>query len=283
MVRERIGELLGVEVAGVAPLSGGCVAEVHRVELGDGRRVVVKVDRGPDAKLDIEGMMLDRLHETGRIPVPGVLHAEPGLLVMEHVEHDGRRSEAGEATFADRLASLHGVTWDRYGFEADTLIGSLDQPNPPEKSWARFFAEHRLSYMGRLAEGRGALPRGVMGRLERLAGEVEGVIEPGPERPALIHGDAWAGNVLWNGGELAALIDPAVYFADPEIELAFIDLMGSVGRVFWDAYGEAGTIRPGFWERRRTLYNLYPLLVHAALFGGGYGASVSRSLGSLGY
>ncbi len=280
-VESKITEAIGVRVRGSAPLAGGCVADVRTVELDDGRRVVAKC--GPDtARLDIEAMMLESLAATGVIPVPDVLHSEPGLLIIEHIEADGTRSEQGEIEAADMLAALHRVTSEHFGFHEDTLIGGLLQPNGRMSTWPRFFAERRLLFMGRRALDAGRLPSRTMDRLERLAADIDRFITPPPPGPGLIHGDIWAGNVLWHRGRIAALIDPAIYFADPEIELAFIDLFGCFGRAFWDRCAEMHQIRDGFFEVRRDLYNLYPLLVHATLFGGGYADSVARTLDTLG-
>ncbi len=131
--------------------------------------------------------------------------------------------------------------------------------------------------MGRLALDAGRLPAGAFAALERLAGRLERYIEAGG-RPALIHGDVWGGNVLARGGHIAAFVDPAIYFADPEIELAFSTLFGTFGEAFFERYGEIRPLAPGFFEARRDLYNLYPLLVHTRLFGGGYAASVAQIL-----
>lgn len=280
-VESRIAAALGIGVRRSAPLAGGCVADVRAVDLEDGRRTVAKVG-SPDARLDIEARMLIHLAETGAVPVPAVLHSEPGLLVMEHIEADGARSAQGEAEAADMLAALHAISADQFGFGQDTLIGGLPQPNGRMNDWPRFFADRRLLFMGRRALGAGRLPGRTMDRLERLAADIDRFITPPPPRPGLIHGDVWSGNVLWHRGRVAAMIDPAIYFADPEIELAFIDLFGCFGRAFWDRNAEVGEIREGFFEVRRDLYNLYPLLVHTTLFGGGYADSVVHTLDTLG-
>lgn len=280
--RERLERAAGGPVRVLRPLHGGCIAQVLLVSLQDGTRLVCKADRGPRSRLDIEAMMLDRLARTGVIPVPGVRSADPDLLVMEYVDHDGSRSERGEREAAEILARLHAISSEWYGYDADTLIGSLDQANPRTGDWPRFFADHRLLPTARLALGRGAIPARTMARLERLASDIARYIDPPPPRPSLIHGDVWGGNVLWHQGRIAAFIDPAIYFADPEIELAFIDLFSCFGDAFWERYRERATIRPGFREVRVDLYNLYPLLVHAALFAGGYGASVAANLDRLG-
>lgn len=282
-LEDRIAGVCGGRVIGSEPLHGGCVADVRRFELADGRRVVAKVGSGECPRLDIEGMMLDRLAGVAAIPVPRVLHCASDLLVMEAIIHDGVRSAEGEIEAADLLARLHANAAERFGFGGDTLIGPLIQPNRWMERWPGFFAERRLLQMGRKAHEAGSLPPGTLDRLGAVAGDIERLIDPVPSRPGLIHGDIWSGNVLWHGGRVAAFIDPATYFADPEIEYAFIDLFGCFGPAFWSRVEENGSVRPGFFELRKDLYNLYPLLVHAVLFDGGYGARVSACLAALGY
>ncbi|MEX2535727.1 MAG: fructosamine kinase family protein [Trueperaceae bacterium] len=102
-------------------------------------------------------------------------------------------------------------------------------------------------------------------------------------KPGLVHGDVWSGNVLARNGRITAMLDPAIYFADPEVELAFIELFATFGEAFWERYGELRPIDPGYREVRRDVYQLYPLLVHTALFGGGYVRAVGERLEWLGY
>jgi fructosamine-3-kinase len=110
-----------------------------------------------------------------------------------------------------------------------------------------------------------------------LCGKLHLWIAP-DQAPALIHGDLWGGNILARQARIVGLIDPALYFADPEIELAFMTLFGSVGKNFFARYAERGSLRAGFFEERRDLYNLYPLLVHVRLFGGAYVQQVENVL-----
>lgn len=217
--------------------------------------------------------MLRYLAEHSALPVPEVLHAEDTLLLMTAVETDGGINAAAEADAGTLLANLHAVSADAFGFEHDTLIGALRQPNPWTLCWLEFFREYRLLYMAREALNAGRLPVGLMGRIETLAGRLDRWIEE-PERPSLIHGDMWTGNVLCRGGRIAGFIDPAIYYADAEIELAFSTLFGTFGTPFFESYQRHQPLRPGFFECRRDLYNLYPLLVHVRLFGGHYVSSV---------
>jgi fructosamine-3-kinase len=132
--------------------------------------------------------------------------------------------------------------------------------------------------MGRQALDMGTLRRETYSRLEAFcADKLDTYIEE-PDRPSLIHGDMWGGNVLCRDGRIAAFIDPAIYHADPEIELAFSTLFGTYGDRFFRRYDEHCPIRPGFFEARRDIYNLYPLLVHATLFGGHYASQVDGIL-----
>jgi fructosamine-3-kinase len=281
IVAEGVLAHLGERLRSVRPLGGGCIGEVYRAELEDGTPLVAKVDRAGESHLDREAYMLRYLREKTDLPVPEVFHGSEILLLMEFVEGTNRFSEEAEHHAAELLAALHGVTAGGYGHERDTLIGSLDQPNPWTTSWVEFFRERRLLYAARVAHGAGRLPEEDLIRVGRLADRLDDLIgEPNP--PALVHGDAWRGNVLAKDGRISAFLDPAIYHADPEIELAFISLFNSFGDAFMRRYAELRSIRDGFFETRRDLYNLYPLLIHTYYFGGGYLGSVQRILARFG-
>lgn len=271
----RIAEAAGTRVAGLRPLSGGCVGDVYRADLASGTRVAVKAG-AKGSRLDLEGEMLAALAGAG-LPVPAVLFADDTLLVMDYVETSGGLTESAEMDAAERLARLHEHAAPAFGYAKDTLIGGLDQPNGWDPSWLAFFRDRRLRYMAGEAHRAGRLPARTRERVERLAGRLGEWIEE-PARPALIHGDAWGGNILCRQGRVAAFIDPAIYYADPEIELAFGTLFGTFGDAFFRRYGEMRPLRAGFFEARRDLYNLYPLLVHSRLFGGAYVGDVERTL-----
>ncbi len=279
-IAQRIHEALAQHIVSLTPLSGGCVADVRLARLASGERVVLKIGT-PSSRLDIEGAMLRDLAATP-CPVPRVIACEPDLLIMAYVEHDGRLGAPGQRHAAEILAALHATTNETFGYPYDTLIASLPQPNTPSDDWVRFFADHRLRFMADLAHQAGHLSTRTRDRIERLADgplrELIGTHAP----PGLIHGDIWSGNVLAHAGSIAAFIDPAVSFADPEVELAFIRLFGTFDDVFFDRYDELRPIREGFFEVRADLYNLYPLLVHTRLFASGYARSVERILDRLG-
>lgn len=277
----RIAQSWGVPSVRLRRLHGGSVGEVYAATTADGRQIVAKVDRSARPTLDVEGFMLDYLAEQSALPVPRVLFCTPDLLLMTALPGRSSFSAAAERDAADRLVALHALSAPTYGFPRDTLIGGLPQPNRPERSWITFFREQRLLHRGRAALDAGRLPPRLFARLTRCAERLEEWLEE-PERPSLIHGDVWTTNVLAEGDRITGFLDPAVYYADPEIELAFVTLFGTFGRPFFEHYREQRPIKPGFFEQRRTLYNLYPLLVHVQLFGGGYVGQVEESLRALG-
>ena len=149
-IEETITEVAGSLPVRIEPLGGGCVADVNRVTLEDGRTVVAKTaDAG--SGLDLEGFMLQYLRQKGGLPVPDVLYADDGLLLMSCLETAGGISPGAQAEAADLLAALHGVGAENFGFERDTVIGGLHQPNLETARWIDFFRDHRLLHLGRQA------------------------------------------------------------------------------------------------------------------------------------
>lgn len=272
-----IEQAIGARPARITPLSGGCVAQVVRADLAGGERLVAKFDPSGGGALENEAFMLRYLSERTTLPTPRVRASTPSLLVMDFVEGTtGARGDA-EVHAAELLADLHAISDAAFGFERDTVIGGLRQPNPRAESWIEFFRSQRLLHMTQLAVEAGRLPSAIETRIRSFADRLD-TFSLEPEATSLIHGDVWSGNVLSAGGRVTAFLDPAIYFADAEIELAFITLFSTFGDRFFDAYRERRSIREGFFDTRRDIYNLYPLLVHVTLFGGHYVDSVDAAL-----
>lgn len=269
----KVERFTGRKVAGMRPLAGGSVGRVMLVEFTNGGRIVAKIGPG----LAPEGWMLRRLAAETRLPVPHVIHDDDDLLLMDHVAGGDSLDDAAQQHAARLLADLHSHTWHSFGMDRDTVIGGLAQPNPPTARWLDFFRDHRLLAMARQAQKAGRLPAVTMDGIERLAGRLDRWIGE-PERPALVHGDCWSGNILVKNGRIAAFIDPAIYYGHAEMDLAFSTMFGTFGDCFFSAYGEIAPIAPDFFEVRRQIYLLYPLLVHVRLFGGPYVAGVEQVL-----
>ena len=277
-IQQTIERVTGVRPDHVSPLGGGCIADVYKVALTGGETIVAKAGTG----LKLEGDMLAYLNDHTTLPVPDVLYYDETLILMSWLPASGSPSDTGEREAADLIAALHNITGDRFGFNYDTIIGGLHQPNPPSDTWRPFFAEQRLIHMGRHAMDVGRLPMTVMTRLQKFSEHLDTWLTE-PDRPSLIHGDMWGGNVLADQGHISGFIDPAIYYADAEIELAFSTLFGTFSDTFFARYQEHRPLAPGFFEERRDIYNLYPLLVHVTLFGGSYVGSVDRTLTKFGF
>ncbi|MDO8214112.1 fructosamine kinase family protein [Conexibacter sp. CPCC 206217] len=206
------------------------------------------------------------------------------LLVLEWIE-SGPSSRASDELLGRGLARLHTAGAPNYGGPQQTLqIGPLTLPNQPARDWSSFYAERRLVPLAELAQQRGALPAGALGLLDRVverlhagdSGGGPGIGGP-PEPPARLHGDLWGGNVLTDTSGQPWLIDPAAYGGHREVDLALLRLFGGPSERAFAAYEEVAPLAPGAAERV-ALWQLAPLLLHAALFGGGYGASAVTAL-----
>lgn len=274
--RARIEEALGEPVVSLKPLQGGCVSDVYRVRTGSGWDLVAKcAPAGTDGGFIAEAEMLGTLGEVA--PVPRVRIVRPDILVMEHVDNAGGGTPEGYHALGATVARIHGVRSDRFGHTHPTRIREITLENPWSNDWSGFYFASRLRPLAALAHQIGGVTEGFCERIDRLGDRIGGLIGDSGG-PCLIHGDLWSGNMLWSGGRIAALIDPLSFYADPEFELAFIALMGGVPDAFWEGYGSVRSISGGFWEVRVHLYQIVPLLVHAVLFGGGYGDEADTAL-----
>ena len=273
---------LGSRVARARPLGGGDINEAWRLSLSDGREVFAKSNESaPPGMFAAEARGLAWLAEAQALRVPRVLAlgdgSEPSadFLVLELIEPGPRRPEFDEE-LGRGLAALHRSGAPSFGLDHDNFIGRLPQDNAPRADWEGFYLEQRLGAQLRRAEAEGrasaAMRRGFERLFERL-GELLGPEEP----PARLHGDLWGGNLHVDEEGRPTLIDPAAYGGHREIDLAMMRLFGGFSERCFAAYAEAFPLAVGH-EERVSLYQLYPLMVHVNLFGGGYAGSVERAL-----
>jgi len=193
------------------------------------------------------------------------LHDVPFLL-MEFIE-PGHGSDTSSLQFGQQLATLHQTSAECFGLDHDNYIGRLPQSNRHHSDWIEFFITERIDPQLKQAIDSRAVGSGVADRWKRVARQLPDLIPVA--RPALLHGDLWGGNYMFDGSGRAVLFDPAVYYGHHEMELAFTKLFGGFSEPFYEGYEEVAPLEPGFQDRI-PIYNLYPLLVHVNLFGGHY-------------
>jgi fructosamine-3-kinase len=266
-----VGEAAGAAVKSARRVAGGDINDAWAMELDDGRRVFVKTRTDPPAgEYEAEAAALAWLAEPGAVRVPGVVAADPGFLALDWVE-SGRLDAAGEEELGRGLAGLHRAGAPAFGAYRDVHelgIGSLSFDVTPAGDWPAFYAERLLLPLLPKAS---ALPASGARAVERVCERIHDVAGPA-EPPARLHGDLWSGNVLAGADGRPWLVDPAAYGGHREVDLAMLKLFGAPSARTMAAYEEAFPLADGHEERVR-LWQLFPLLVHTVLFGGGYGAS----------
>ncbi len=267
--------MMGWKIQQVDLINQG-LTQLYKITTLEGN-FVLKMPLRDDHDLIIEARMLHYLKAHSQLPVPQILMETSDILLLSFHQGSHFFSPTVEREIAHQLARLHSIRADAYGLPFDTLIGALPQPNTQASSWIEFFSQYRLCYMAKIAFDAGQLPRPMLQQIEHLSSRLNSFLDE-PPYPALIHGDLWSGNVLATYDTATAFIDPAIYYADHEIELAFINLFHTFGDAFWNPYQDLKPIRPEFFEVRQHIYNLYPLLVHVTLFGGSYLSKVAHIL-----
>jgi fructosamine-3-kinase len=260
-------------------IGGGDINEAYRVTLANGRDAFVKTRTETiPGEYAAEAAGLRWLAEPGLVRTPAVIEEDERWLALEWVEPGGLSGDGAEE-LGRGLAGTHVAGAEQFGAPAgaaaETGFGSLRLPNEPAPDWPSFYAQRRLEPLARIARERNALSESGARAVERVCERIDQLCGP-PEPPSRLHGDLWAGNVMAGGDGRAWLIDPSCYGGHREVDLAMLRLFGAPsGRIF-DAYEEAAPLAAGANERVE-LYQLAPLLVHAALFGGSYGAAAERA------
>jgi fructosamine-3-kinase len=276
-----VAEAFGANIRSASRLSGGDINDAFEVVLEDGRELFLKThENAPLGMFSAEARGLAFLAEARALRVPAVLalaDLETGarFLALELL-HSGARRRDFDQVLGRGLAALHAASAPSFGLNHDNFIGSLPQGNRPHPTWCEFFRAERLEPQLRRATESGRAPSWFVGAFERLFARLPELLGP-EEPPARLHGDLWGGNLHVDAAGEPCLIDPAVYGGHREMDLAMMRLFGGFGERVFAAYHEAFPLARGHGERV-PLYQLYPLLVHVNLFGGGYAAQVESVL-----
>jgi fructosamine-3-kinase len=278
-VEEAIQQLFGTEVEIVRSrgVSGGCIANGSRLELSNGQSLFAKQSESlPPRMFAAEALGLTAMQsERGpRVPRPLAVNTgtQSAFIIMEWIE-SGRPGAGFHEKFGRMLARMHqSLVGERFGFESDNYVGSTEQQNRWAGTWCEFFATRRIGFQTRLARDRGRVDSVLSKSIDSIINRMDTLLTE-PECPALLHGDLWGGNYLCDDTGEPVLIDPAVYYGHPEADLAMTELFGGFNPAFYGAYGNELPLHPGY-KQRRDLYNLYHMLNHLNIFGGGYLGSV---------
>jgi fructosamine-3-kinase len=279
-IREASGAPFVIESR--AGIGGGCINESHVIR-GHGRAYFVKLN-APD-KVEMFSAEAAGLEEIGRtkavrVPRPVCHGVSPAAswIVLEHLELRPA-DDKGMRALGRNLARLHRVTARRHGWDRDNTIGSTPQINTPADDWIAFWRERRLSFQLKLAASKGHAAR-LSASGERLIEKLPAFFEGYTPVPSLLHGDLWSGNAAMDADGKPVIFDPAVYYGDREADLAMTELFGGFPHSFYAAYRTEYPLDAGY-ETRKQLYNLYHVLNHLNLFGGGYGAQAERMIEQL--
>jgi len=278
-IAAKISEVAGkpFEIAHRRSVGGGCINQGYAVSNGE-QTYFVKLNQASQIEMfEAEAMGLQQMHDTQTIRIPqplccGIADCS-SYIAMEWLEF-GRGDSQAWQRMGEKLAAMHQAKGaEQFGWDRNNTIGSTPQLNPWTENWSEFFAEHRIGYQLRLAKRRG----GRFPDTGRAIAAVREILRDRQPKPSLVHGDLWSGNAACTADGEPVILDPATYWGDREVDLAMTELFGGFPAAFYRGYNATWPLDRGY-ERRKTLYNLYHILNHFNLFGGGYGSQASRIL-----
>lgn len=282
-VERQVAPILGRDIhfSDIQAVGGGCINQAWKVTDSSGHHWFVKSNHAhlfPMFEAEFEGLEL--LYKTGSIRVPKPIHcdkvAHHSYLLLEYIPLQGR---AQPRLAGEQLASLHQTQADVFGWFIHNTIGSTQQRNTQHSDWLYFWQHERLRFQLDLALHKG-LPQNIYEDGFELSENLSAFFSGYQPKASLLHGDLWSGNLAYDDHNQPVIFDPAVYYGDHETDLAMTELFGGFGEFFYASYNEHYPIDSGY-RTRKTLYNLYHILNHFNLFGGGYGAQSGRMINQL--
>jgi fructosamine-3-kinase len=258
-------------------LSGGCINQGYAVSSGD-RTYFVKVNQAAQiAMFEAEALGLQEMRQSNTIRVPKPIcwgtADNFSYIVLEWLEMNQGNSNSAWEEMGRKLAAMHCYTIRQgMGWKINNTIGSTPQINTWTDDWAEFYIQYRLLYQFQLARRRG----GNFPQQEKLLAAIPKLLSHQPQ-PSLVHGDLWGGNAGCTVSGEPVIFDPATYFGDREVDIAMTELFGGFPAAFYRGYNEVFPLLSGY-EQRKTIYNLYHILNHFNLFGGGYASQANRMI-----
>lgn len=261
-------------------IGGGCINQAYQIT-GKNKSYFVKLNSASQVEMFFaEAMALEEIYDTNTITVPkpvcyGMSHKN-SYLVLEYIGL-GFGNNQSWALMGQKLAFLHQAKVTKpFGWHVNNTIGSTPQINDWGDDWADFFAKKRIGYQLKLANGRG----GNFTNVQQIIEKVRQSLSNHKPSPSLVHGDLWSGNAGFTEEGEGVIFDPACYYGDREVDIAMTELFGGFPSAFYQGYNQQWALDDGY-NQRKTIYNLYHILNHFNLFGGGYESQAKRMILSL--
>jgi len=261
-------------------VSGGCINQAQRICCGNTDYFVKLNSAGLVDMFAAEFDGLNELRQCAALHIPAPVcwgnDEQSAWLVMEYLALGGR---GDPVTLGEGLAAMHRISREQYGWFRDNTIGSTPQDNTLSDDWIEFWQVHRLQFQLDLAAHRGAAGRLLL-QGEKLLTELPALFDSYVPEASLLHGDLWSGNYAYTQEGDPTIFDPGIYYGDREADLAMTELFGGFGSDFYAAYNNAWPLDDGYRSRKK-LYNLYHILNHFNMFGGGYESQAQGMMDSL--
>lgn len=270
-ILERL-KSLNLDIENVYPIKGGELNDSFRIESYD-KKYFLKLNTAQNfpSLFEKEANSLELIASTQLFKTPeiikfGTTNNDFQFLILEWLER-GEPSTSDWMKFGEKMAYFHQNTNEQFGWDEDNYIAILIQPNQFKSDWNEFYTENRILPMVKLLYDKGIINQKEVLSAENLCNELPHIFPI--EKPALIHGDFWNGNIFSRENGEITLIDPAIYYGNREMDIAMADLFGGFEDTFFNTYNEIYPLQENF-EERKQYAQLYPLLIHAFLFEGYY-------------
>lgn len=285
-IAEEISKTTGerFQISDRRSVGGGCINQGYQISNGS-RYYFIKLNQASEvAMFEAEALGVQQMGKTQTIRVPQPICwgtvGNSAYLVLEWLNLGGKTNASAWEEMGQKLALLHQWTppqnypgSQNFGWDINNTIGSTPQINTWEKNWVEFWQKHRIGYQLKLAKRQG----GYFEQAEKLLEAIPQLLANHDPKPSLVHGDLWGGNAAVTDEGEPVIFDPATYFGDREVDLAMTELFGGFPAIFYQAYHQVFPLNPGY-EHRKKLYNLYHILNHFNLFGGGYGTQANQMI-----